>query len=581
MTNVAPEIKARECRFAVHIPTRSSDIPDYHLVKEILHLENGETKPNVRFVKDYKRTFFVTKKPYRNHQQKKEYETFDKLHRYECTQSELRIKVAKALDKAWSNANLRQLAESPYLYGSDISSTSIIKQEYRQQWPDTVTPYRVSFFDIETDVVHGTNDPILATLVFEDTILTTAQASFVKGYSEPHERLETLLKKYLKPYMDKYQFKMDFRIVEGPVELIKEVFSTAHKWSPDFLAIWNMDFDIPRIIETLEKYGVDPKTIFSDPKLPAALQFCKYKKGSTKKVTASGQVKPKNPSEQWHSLYCPAGFYVIDAMCTYRFVRQGEQEEPDYKLDSILNKELGVRKLTFEEANDYHELEWHKFMQERYPFEYIVYNIFDCVGMLELENKTTDLSQALPVQCDITDFARYNSQTKRFADRYHFFLLERGKVISTIPPAEEKDPTTEADGEEDSDEVILNADDDEDISKKNEVLGLRNWIVTLPAHMTVLGRRCIAENPNLHTLIRGMVYDSDAVSAYPSCTAAANVSRETTVREIIDILDVDETAFRRHNINLLQGHVNALEYACEMHNLPTPQNALQYFEDLV
>ena len=96
--------------------------------------------------------------------------------------------------------------------------------------------------------------------------------------------------------------------------------------------------------------------------------------------------------------------------------------------------------------------------------------------MLELENKTTDLSQALPVQCDITDFARYNSQTKRFADRYHFFLLERGKVISTIPPAEEKDPTAEADGEEDSDEVVLNADDDEDISKKNEVLGLKNWI---------------------------------------------------------------------------------------------------------
>ncbi len=99
--------------------------------------------------------------------------------------------------------------------------------------------------------------------------------------------------------------------------------------------------------------------------------------------------------------------------------------------------------------------------------------------------------------------------------------------------------------------------------------------------MTVLGRQCILENPNLHTLIRAMVYDSDAVSAYPSCTAVANVSRETTVREIIDIIGVDEVAFRRHNINLLQGHVNALEYACEMHGLPTPQNALQYFEDLI
>lgn len=577
-------IKARECRFAIHIPTRSSDVPDYHLVKEILHYDDGRIEPNIRFVKQMKRDFWVTTKPYRNHQQKKESESFDKLHKYTCTQSDLRIQVSKALDKGWSNTQLSQLAESPYLYGSDISSTSIIKHDYMVKWPEAVTPYRVGFFDIETDTIHGTDDPILVTFIFGKKIYTIAQGQFLEGYADPQGMFHSRLFKYLSPYIEKHGFEVDFRIVDSPVELIKQIFVEIHKASPDFLAIWNMDFDIPRLLDTLEKYNVDPKDIFSDPKLPPSLRFCKYKKGSTKKITASGQVKPKNPSEQWHSLYCPAGFYIIDAMCSYRFIRQGEQEEPSYSLDAILDKVLGIRKLNFKEAEEYQNLEWHQFMSSKYPFEYAVYNIFDCIGMLELELKTNDLAQALPVQSDCTDFARFSSQTKKFADKYHFFLLDRQRAIGTIPPKAKVIEEEEDEGEEDSDEDVVllpNADDDEDISMKSEVLNLRRWIVTLPAHMTVMGRQVVQESNTLLSMIRCMVYDSDAVSAYPSCTAVANVSRETTVKEIIDILGIEEDDFRRHNLNLLQGHVNAIEYGEVMYGLPSPINALSYFDDLV
>ena len=99
--------------------------------------------------------------------------------------------------------------------------------------------------------------------------------------------------------------------------------------------------------------------------------------------------------------------------------------------------------------------------------------------------------------------------------------------------------------------------------------------------MTVLGRQVASDSPSTLSMIRCMVYDSDAVSAYPSCTAVANVSRETTVKEIIDILGVEEDDFRRHNLNLLQGHVNAIEYGEVMYGLPSPINALSYFDDLV
>jgi DNA polymerase elongation subunit (family B) len=465
----------RECRFVVHIPTRQADKTDLHLIKEVIHFEDGSTKPNLRYITDFKRPFWVTKKPYRNHQQKKEYEHTDKLLRFETTQSNLRHSVAKALDKAWSSSELQQLSESPYLYGSDVPSSSIIKYDYRKRFPDLVSPFTVSFFDIETDVVHGTNDPILATLIFGKTIYTFCLASFIEGYSNPTYQLDQAVKKYLQTYVDKHQYEIEFTVCLTPVDLIKGVFAKAHELVPDFLAIWNIDFDIPRIIETLEKYGVDPKEVFSDPKLPAEFKFCRYKKGSTKKITASGQVKPKNPSEQWHTLICPAGFYVIDAMCSFRFVRQGEQERPEYKLDSILNEELGLRKLSFEEAEGYVGLEWHEFMQTKYPFEYIVYNMFDCIGMVELEEKNNDLQSSVPVNSDVSDFMFFDKQTKRFADSYHFFLLERGKVIGTVPPR--------AKVVEEVDDEISEDDDDEDTEsgeeryvEKNEIMSLRGWI---------------------------------------------------------------------------------------------------------
>ena len=96
--------------------------------------------------------------------------------------------------------------------------------------------------------------------------------------------------------------------------------------------------------------------------------------------------------------------------------------------------------------------------------------------------------------------------------------------------------------------------------------------------MSSLGLKIIDELPTLQSQIRCFVYDSDAVSAYPSCTAVGNVSKATTVTEIIDILGIDEAIFRKNNINLLHGHVNSLEYCHEMFGLPTLENSLHLLD---
>ena len=502
MTPVTTERKivARECRFAIHIPTRSRDIPDLHLVKEVVHYDDKTTAPNVVLKRNVARPFWVTKPQYRNHEQKKESEPFAHLAKYECTQSDLAMKVSQALGRGWQRPDLRSCTESPYLYGADISSTSLIKHSYSVQYPEAITPYSVCYFDTETDVVRGTNDCIIATMVFEDHLVAFVDKVFVQGYDDPAGRFNAMLEKLIKADLDKHQFKIEFILVDGPVEIIQGAFKRIHAWSPDFVAIWNLNYDIPNMIETLEKNGVDPKDVFSDPRLPPEYRFCKYKKGSTKKITASGQVKPKNPSEQWHSLYVPAGFYIIDAMCSYRFVRQGAQEEPSYSLDAILGKELNAQKLRIAGTEGLEGLDLHYEMQTKHPFEYLAYACVDVIKMKDLELKTNDLSQAVPTQSKFTDFARYASQTKRFSDRYTFFLLDRGEAIGCTPPppkqkaevdtddiADDDDDAASTEGEDDAflEDIDENGNDlkaavEIEYPENNSVLSLKDWINDSP-----------------------------------------------------------------------------------------------------
>ena len=64
---------------------------------------------------------------------------------------------------------------------------------------------------------------------------------------------------------------------------------------------------------------------------------------------------------------------------------------------------------------------------------------------------------------------------------------------------------------------------------------------------------------------------------YPSDTLAANVSKDTTMREIVTIEGIDKDDFKLNNINLIFGKVNHVDYVTSMMNFPT----LQTLADMV
>jgi hypothetical protein len=570
-------VKGKECKFVVHVPSYHPDVADVHLIKEVTHYQDGTLIPSIRLVKDYKRPFWITKNTFRNHKQKKEYEHLDKLNKYECTESQLKNQIAKAVEKGWSKEQLKELLASPYVYGADTSSSSFILHNYKEKYPDCQSGHNVGFLDIETDMLLGHKKTVLITVLTKGKCLTVVTDEFTEGLADVEGMYEHCKKKYIQSYIEKHNLECRLVRAKNNIEAFKIAFAELHLTKPDIVAIWNINYDIPKIIGEIEDAGHDPAEILCDPSIPKEYRLCKYKMGKTKRITASGKVQPINIAAQWHTLYLTASFYVIDAMCVYKLLRLAKQEQPHYSLDWILNVELGLRKLNFKEAEGYEKEKWHQFMQKFYKIEYAIYNMFDCISMMELDSKTKDLTYAFPSSCTTTEFSRFNSQPKKIADAFFYFALKnKSHVLATVGYSNQIVKT------EDIEEDIVLDDDEEDITGEDDgvdrALSLAGWILTLPSYMSVYGSKLIAEDDTIHTSIRTFVYDSDSSAAYPSATSVCNVSKATTYREIISINGINEETFRLQNLNAVLGQANAMEYCTTMFKMPEPNQLLNLID---
>ena len=556
-------IVKRETRYAIHIP-KTEYREDAHYVKEKVTYSDDTTLNRTFLVKDYQRPIWVSKLAFRGYKDKKEFAPVEELDERMCTQSEINKTIAGMLGMPHLANQPDSIKNSPYLYGYDQTSTSLIKLKSLMSNDFIQTPYSVGAFDIETDII--TREILIATVVFGTKVHVTILRKYLGGRTEVDGKVALAVTKYL----PQYSGKLDIRITvhNDEVDMLKAVFKTANEWAPDFISVWNIFFDFPRVLERLKVANVNPVDVICDQSVPRAYRICKFKEGPTKKEMASGKKMPIKPSLQWHSLISTTKFHAIDSMCVYRQIRMAKQEEPSYALDAILQKVLGSRKLSFEEAEQYKGAKWHMFMQENYPIEYIVYNIYDCLGLLELDAKTKDLAQSLPSGAAMTDFVRFNSNPKKIVDALYIFGLERGRVVGTVPKINRKEEDVEADDVPET-EVEMTEEEENDPSNYRS-LNLKGWIQLLPQNLLLNeGLKCLEDFPDVVTNIRGAVWDVDATAAYPTATMVTNTSKETFVNELISIDGISEEVFREQNLSVCLGGVNSLEYFNVMFGLPS------------
>ena len=494
------DILGYECRHVTYCPPPEPGMPDVHFIKRVMHVKDGDTVrriPQVVAKKDFERKFWIEQPGQQNHREKREFADKDKLIEVVTTESKLvdtvRSKLRSLTDRAikkfglpWPSDrdDLRKLARSPYLYGTDVSSTTLVKKLYQDMYPDLRSASTVAATDTETNMFSKEEEIIMQSITMGSRVFTAVKRSFFKDHNDVEARLRECFNRRLKDDIQVRKLQWELVFVDTAGQIVVEVMKKAHEWKPDFLAIWNIKFDMEKMLQALKADGIDPATVFSDPQVVAAgYHHFNFKIGPKQKTTASGVHKPLGFHEQWHVVTCPASFYFIDAMCVYLQVRTGQQQEPSYSLDALMEKHVKRNKLKLEEADGLKEKDWHVFMQEFYKYDYVIYNIFDCIGMEILDEETGDLNLNFPLYSGPSDYAIFPSQPRKLCNKLFFHLLKEDRVLAST-----------------SDTMRVDHDD-------LTVIG-KGWITMLPAHLVMdNGLKLMQEIHNVPSNIRVGVGD--------------------------------------------------------------------------
>lgn len=546
----------RACMLAFYSEANDRSKDDIILVKERVQDANGVETSNLQIIPDFNREFYITKPGKRKeHKEKKEYELLENLTMYTSTQARLADSIAKVLGIRSQYNRLSEIKNSPYVYGVDISTTSLVKQQYLDRWPTYQPKAIVATLDLETNVFTERGEIIYGCVTCKDKAILAVNKEWLGDVFEPEERLQELFEKYLSKYKKERNITLYVRVVKDDLAIVKMLFGSLHKIKPDFVSIWNMVFDIEKILECLEHHNVPPEDIFCAPEVPRRFRRFWWKKDNPIKTTATGKKTSKHNADLWHVVDAPASFYIIDSMCFFKINRVREQNRPSYSLDSILNDELDLEKLKFKEAEGYEGLELHQLMQSKYKLEYGIYNVFDCIALELLDEKTGDLSKAVLGGLGITDLKNLTSGPKNLANDLHIFLKEQGKIIccSSQNMSEEYDQLT---------------------------MGMKAWIKIMPSDLVAVeGQPFIKDMGSMPSKLYTHIFDVDIASGYPTTGLIMNTSKETTIKEVCEIEGLTEKDLRRCGVNLTAIRNNAIDLGQTLYSLPNMENMLKEYKN--
>jgi hypothetical protein len=551
----------RQAMFVLYARSNESKTDDAIIVKERLRCkETGREKPHLRIVENPKRPFWISnKETQKQHKQKRDFEYTKNLNEFECTQAELPYRVGRALGRHGGYARLSELCREPYVYGTDIPVTVLHKNrmdkanaEKNGSW---VADYSVAVMDFETNVHSKREEIVSGALSFKDKAVIAVTKDFVSGLVDVEKRLAEECKKYLEKDILDRNMKIKIEICENDWEVCKTLMCYSHTLKPDFLTFWNMNFDIKKMLDCCHYYNKDPAFLFSDPSIPKKYRHFRYREDAVSKTSVSGKKMNKDPSECWHVVECPASFFVIDAMCVFRMLRVVKGKRHSYALDAILEAELGIRKLEIPGVEGNHNLAWHRKMQRDQKLPYLVYNLFDCISVEMLDEKTTDLSKRVGLYADGSDLGSLASNPKRLANAIHLYLQDYGKVLCAT-----SDDMTEKDFD-------------------YEVLDKRDWIVTLANELAdESGIALFEELPYLLSRVAIAVADIDITSGYPNAQFIGNISKSTTLAEVCRIKGLTKADIKRLAVDLMACPANAIQIGADILKMPTPEEWVEMYD---
>lgn len=518
------------------------------------YYDDGSEESKLVMKEDYQRDFYIVKPKYRTFKDKHDYIELHKTKKFKSNQSRLARNISKVLyGRDDPQAKLGDMKNSPYVFGCYISPAVELKQRFYKKYYDTQTKalYSVAAYDVETYVTEdGIGDINMASITMGSKVYWCGTREFFQGDDDETilRKLNEHVKEYLDPeYIKEHKVEFVFELANTSTEVVTNNIKAFHRFAPDYIVSWNANFDMTQNEKALLAGNIDPKTVYSDPRVPKVYQAYDYYQGREfKKSAAKGQA-PLDDQERFPVLRAPATWQWFDGMSFYALARTAKGKRDSYTLQYTAKSEGIPGKLYTEHGQQFDEGSgpWHRYMQKFHPYIYAMYNIQDNFVIEDLNRKTQDYSLALPSLLMSSELPTYQSKPSLISDDYHQICLEEGFVWGCV-------------GNRDNDRF-------EKIKPDR-----RDWIGILKTELNELnGIQLFDGLPCCKTSVHADTNDIDVFAAYPNGGIAANVSNRTTRVEVCEIEGFDRIDFRRFGIHYASSvEANAVWLANKMYGLP-------------
>jgi hypothetical protein len=351
---------------------------------------------------------------------------------------------------------------------------------------------------------------------------------------------------------DKLPLEFHYFTSDDEVEMIKWGFSKAHENKTIFIGGWNINYDISQLMRILQENDVKCEDVFSHPSVPEKYRYFSFKED---------KKKVNHHTEKWHWYRGTAMFQFIDLMALYSRLRTVEGKEYSYKLDYILNKNGLGGKVHWEELSDVNHLEgtadWHRKMAKDHFAEYVVYNQWDSISLQLLEWLNND-ETALRILSSYTPIEKFPRQTIKIQDMLFAEWKDQGWIIGTSSPDMEEE------------------DDDELLNKGGAVLDM--------LRIENCGIKLFKENPTFRSQVHTFVSDTDFSQMYPTVIVCGNISSETRVSTVHNVIGEHISVHKDSLIELLHSYLisirdNAYNLGVDYLNLPNYQSMLEKYDE--
>lgn len=506
----------------------------------------------IQIYDDPVRPFFVTRPEYRNHEYKKEFEQTDRCEEYLCRSSMLVDTLAKALGRynnPFRPLTLRRLCSSPFVYVADIPAETFIKQDYLRKTPvGKMARLTRGGLDIETEV-RGDERIIAITFIHEHTIYTAVLKEYCRIHDPSSGEGENarwrdanlgdcrlVVDRLLGNFLTEHGFTLNLSIQDSELELIKWIFARIHECKTHYVGVWNLSFDMTRILKRLTALGVDPASVMCHPDVDPLYRVANWCEDTS---------DVDHYTDRWHWMTLAGYTQFVDSMCLYARLRKVSGKDTSYSLDYISTKELGTGKLHFGDIMNH----WY---QQNFNFlEYIAYNINDVVIMQLMEYKNNDII-ALAGQCGKSLASQFARQTVMLRDDSYDYGRTKGRVPASV-----------------GNSMITDVD---------KIQGVAGGTVLPPNKALGVSAPVVRELPGESTLVSLFTNDLDFSSLYPTTTSSFNISKETALSTIVHINGKPADAVEHLSADMIDPRIGAENIAHEIFNLPSYVEMGQIFE---